>query len=53
MLKVIPEPWSPGVNKACPANFSGDDSWKYRQVGDYADLDEAMEAFNELINRRN
>jgi len=31
----------------------GDDSRKYRQVGDYADLDEAMEAFNELINRRN
>ena len=31
----------------------GDDSRQYRQVGDYEDLDEAMEAFNELINRRN
>ena len=31
----------------------GEDSRQYRQVGDYEDLDEAMEAFNELINRRN
>ena len=31
----------------------GEDSLQYRQVGDYEDLDEAMEAFNELINRRN
>ena len=31
----------------------GDDSRQYRQVGDFDDLDEAMEAFNELINQRN
>ena len=31
----------------------GDDSRQYRQVGDYEDLDDAMEAFNALINRRN
>ena len=31
----------------------GDDSRHYRQMGDYEDLDDAMEAFNELINRRN
>ena len=31
----------------------GEDSRQYRQVGDYEDLDDAMEAFNALINRRN
>ena len=31
----------------------GDDSRQYRQVGDFEDLDDAMEAFNALINRRN
>ena len=30
----------------------GDDSRQYRQVSDFDDLDEAMEAFNELINQR-
>ena len=30
----------------------GDDSRQYRQVGDYDELDDALEAFNALINRR-
>lgn len=31
----------------------GDDSRHYRDVGNYEDLDDAMEVFNDLINRRN
>ena len=31
----------------------GDDSRHYRDLGNYEDLDDAMEMFNDLINRRN